>query len=106
MICRQLEHPNIIRLLDLKCPTLNIPTDYVLSASKANDSNTESMPWLNKGSLSDLYFVFEFMETDMYKLLHSPQFLTTQHIAYFVYQLLAGLCFLPSANVIPRYLMR
>jgi serine/threonine protein kinase len=68
----------------------------------ASISQRDCSSWLNRSSLSDLYFVFEFIETDMHRLLSSAQFLTTPHIAYFMYQLLSGLQFLHSANIIHR----
>ena len=41
-------------------------------------------------------------DTDLYKLIMSPQYLTTEHIQTFLYQMLAGLKFLHSASVIHR----
>ena len=103
-IYRQLEHPNIIKLLDLQAPNLHIPSNYQLSDKRLQhqDNTTDTSKWLNKNSLNELYFSFEYLETDMYRLLSSPQFLTTPHIAYFMYQLLLGLNFLHSAHVIHR----
>lgn len=42
------------------------------------------------------------VDTDLYKLIMSPQYLTTEHIQTFLYQMLAGLKFLHSASVIHR----
>lgn len=42
------------------------------------------------------------VDTDLYKLIMSPQFLTTEHIQTFLYQMLVGLKFLHSASVIHR----
>jgi len=50
----------------------------------------------------DLYLVFEYVDTDLYKLILSPQYLTTQHIQTFLYQMLAGLKFIHSFSVIHR----
>ena len=44
----------------------------------------------------------EKMEADMSKLIHSKQALSDQHYSYFMYQLLRGLLFLHSANIIHR----
>ena len=46
--------------------------------------------------------VFEFVDTDLYKLILSEQFLTTEHIQTFLYQLLCGLKYMHSAHVIHR----
>jgi len=48
-----------------------------------------------------LYIVQEFMETDLYKLLRS-QTISNEHICYFLYQILRGLKYIHSANVIHR----
>lgn len=41
------------------------------------------------------------METDMYKLLKS-QHLSNDHVCYFLYQILRGLKYIHSANVLHR----
>lgn len=70
-------HPQVITLLDV------IPPE-------------------NYDSFSDLYLVFEFVDTDLHKLIMSPQYLTIRHIQVFLYQLLCGLKYIHSANVIHR----
>jgi len=50
----------------------------------------------------DLYLVFEYVDTDLYKLIMSPQYLTTEHIQTFLYQMLAGLKYIHSSSVIHR----
>lgn len=42
------------------------------------------------------------METDLHKVCYSKQKLTDDHAAYFLYQLLRGLKYLHSADVIHR----
>ena len=42
------------------------------------------------------------MDTDLYKLILSAQYLTTAHIKCFLYQLLIGLKYIHSANVVHR----
>ena len=42
------------------------------------------------------------VDTDLYKLIMSPQYLTTPHIKTFLYQMLKGLKFLHSSSVIHR----
>lgn len=53
-------------------------------------------------SFTDLYLVFEFLDTDLHKLIMSPQYLSIRHIQVFLYQLLCGLKYIHSANVIHR----
>lgn len=52
--------------------------------------------------VGDIYLVFEYVDTDLYKLIMSPQYLTTAHIQTFLYQMLKGLKFLHSSSVIHR----
>jgi mitogen-activated protein kinase 1/3 len=42
------------------------------------------------------------METDLHRVIYSRQDLSDEHIQYFVYQILRGLLFMHSANVIHR----
>jgi mitogen-activated protein kinase 1/3 len=51
--------------------------------------------------LKDVYIVQCLMETDMYKLLKTQK-LSNDHICYFVYQILRGLKYIHSANVLHR----
>ena len=51
---------------------------------------------------SDLYVVTTLMDTDLHKVIRSPQPLTDQHVQYFLYQLLRGLKYIHSCNVLHR----
>ena len=51
---------------------------------------------------SDLYVVTSLMDTDLHKVIRSPQPLTDQHVQYFLYQLLRGLKYIHSCNVLHR----
>ncbi|CAK65880.1 unnamed protein product (macronuclear) [Paramecium tetraurelia] len=55
-----------------------------------------------KTGFNDIYIVTEFMETDLHRVIYSRQELTDEHIQYFVYQILRGLLYMHSANVIHR----
>ena len=50
----------------------------------------------------DVYIVQELMETDLHRIIHSRQALTIDHIQYFIYQILRGLKFIHSTNVLHR----
>ena len=52
-------------------------------------------------SLRDIYIVQSLMETDLHKLLRSQK-LSSDHICYFLYQILRGLKYIHSANVLHR----
>ncbi|KAH3883778.1 hypothetical protein DPMN_007746 [Dreissena polymorpha] len=51
--------------------------------------------------MKDVYIVQCLMETDMYKLLKT-QTLSNDHVCYFLYQILRGLKYIHSANVLHR----
>ncbi|RHY25590.1 hypothetical protein DYB32_008210 [Aphanomyces invadans] len=76
-ILRHLRHSEVITLLDV-------------------------LPPPSYAAFNDLYLVFEFVDTDLHKLIMSPQYLTTRHIQVFLYQLLCALKYIHSANVIHR----
>lgn len=106
---RHLDHPNVISILNVICPNFDSSFPSVFSfqekgASKrlrgrsdGGDFDTDSSNRLN-----DLYIVFDFVDTDLYKLILSAQYLTTAHIKCFLYQLLIGLKYIHSANVVHR----
>ena len=50
----------------------------------------------------DVYIVCELMECDLDRIVSSSQPLTDAHIQYFVYQILRGLLYIHSANVLHR----
>jgi len=51
---------------------------------------------------TSLYFVFDLMESDLHQVIRSSQPLTDEHVRYFLYQILRGLKYIHSANVIHR----
>lgn len=55
-----------------------------------------------KTGYNDIYIITELMETDLHRVIYSRQDLTDDHIQYFIYQILRGLLFMHSANVIHR----
>lgn len=56
----------------------------------------------NFTNFNDLSVVFEFVDTDLAKLIHSHQTFTDQHVQYFMYQICAGLQYIHSAHIIHR----
>ncbi|KFZ64329.1 Mitogen-activated protein kinase 7, partial [Antrostomus carolinensis] len=48
------------------------------------------------------YVVLDLMESDLHQIIHSSQPLTLEHVRYFLYQLLRGLKYIHSANVLHR----
>jgi serine/threonine protein kinase len=50
----------------------------------------------------DIYIVTDLMETDLHRVIYSKQMLNDEHHQYFSYQILRGLLYLHSANVVHR----
>lgn len=55
-----------------------------------------------KHTFKDLYVVYELMDTDLHQIIRSSQILNDDHHQYLIYQLLRGLKYLHSANVLHR----
>lgn len=77
-LMKNFTHENIIRILDLVPPP---PTAE---------------------EFEDVYIVQDLMETDLHRIIYSKQALTIDHIQYFIYQILRGLKYIHSANVLHR----
>jgi serine/threonine protein kinase len=75
-LMRHFEHENLVGIVDLLPPT--------------------------RRDFRDLYIVSELMETDLHRIIHSRQSLSDDHVQYFVYQMLRGLKYMHSANVLHR----
>jgi len=75
-ILKRFKHENIIGIVD------------IIRATNVED-------------MKDVYIVQSLMETDMYKLLKTQR-LSNEHVCYFLYQILRGLKYIHSANVLHR----
>ena len=53
-------------------------------------------------NFEEIYVVQELMEADMHQIIRSQQPLTDAHFQYFLYQILRGLKYIHSANVLHR----
>ncbi|KAJ7536768.1 hypothetical protein O6H91_12G081300 [Diphasiastrum complanatum] len=76
-LLRHLDHENIVAIKDIIRP----PT------------------W---DEFNDVYIVYEVMDTDLNQIIRSSQPLTEDHCQYFLYQLLRGLKYIHSANILHR----
>ncbi|KAL9244347.1 hypothetical protein vseg_018133 [Gypsophila vaccaria] len=76
-ILRHFDHENVIALRDVVPPTL-------------------------RREFTDVYIATELMDTDLHQIIRSNQNLSEEHCQYFLYQLLRGLKYIHSANVIHR----
>lgn len=76
-ILKFFDHENIVNLMDIQKPPQQ--TGY-----------------------EDVYIITELMEADLHKLIYSKQQLSDDHYQYFMYQLLRGVLYLHSANIMHR----
>jgi len=54
------------------------------------------------GPFEDIYLVQELMETDLDKIINSSNALSEEHVQFFVYQMLCGLLYIHSADIVHR----
>ncbi|KAB2028495.1 hypothetical protein ES319_D05G102000v1 [Gossypium barbadense] len=76
-LLRHLDHENVIAIRDVIPPPL-------------------------RRDFTDVYIALELMDTDLHQIIRSNQSLSEEHCQYFLYQLLRGLKYIHSANVIHR----
>jgi len=76
-ILRLLNHENIVKLLTV-------------------------LPVQDRSSFEDIYMVTELMDTDLASVIKSPEPLSIEHVRLLFYQLLRGLKYLHSANILHR----
>ncbi|WOL18426.1 mitogen-activated protein kinase [Canna indica] len=75
-LLRHLQHENVIALKDIMMPPHR--------------------------TFRDVYLVYELMDTDLHQIIKSRQSLSNDHCQYFLFQLLRGLKYLHSANILHR----
>lgn len=56
----------------------------------------------NPSDFNEVYIIQELMEADLHQIIRSQQPLTEAHFQYFMYQILRGLKYIHSANVLHR----
>ncbi|EEC80038.1 hypothetical protein OsI_21727 [Oryza sativa Indica Group] len=60
------------------------------------------IPPPQRNSFNDVYIAYELMDTDLHQIIRSNQALSEEHCQYFLYQILRGLKYIHSANVLHR----
>ncbi|KAJ4904199.1 Mitogen-activated protein kinase 6 [Raphanus sativus] len=76
-LLRHMDHENIVAIRDIIPPPL-------------------------RNAFNDVYIAYELMDTDLHKIIRSNQALSEEHCQYFLYQILRGLKYIHSANVLHR----
>lgn len=59
-------------------------------------------PHPSQPQLNSIYIVTDLMDTDLHQIIASKQGLGVRHYKYFIYQILRGLKYIHSANVLHR----
>jgi mitogen-activated protein kinase 7 len=67
-----------------------------------NITGLYDMEIMDSENFNEIYLVQELMEADLHQIIRSEQPLTDAHYQYFIYQILRGLKFIHSANVLHR----
>lgn len=78
-LLKHFKHENVVGIVDMMPPNVRHLEDY-----------------------HDIYMVTDLMETDLHRIIYSKQKLSIDHVQYFAYQLLRGLKYIHSADVIHR----
>nr|ACN39845.1 unknown [Picea sitchensis] len=60
------------------------------------------IPPPRREAFDDVYIAYELMDTDLHQIIRSNQGLSEEHCQYFLYQILRGLKYIHSANVLHR----
>ncbi|XP_042400682.1 mitogen-activated protein kinase 1-like [Zingiber officinale] len=76
-LLRHMDHENIVTIRDLIPPAV-------------------------RDAFKDVYIAYELMDTDLHQIIRSNQALSEEHCQYFLYQILRGLKYIHSANVLHR----
>lgn len=104
-ILRHLKHPSIVSLLNVMCSNFDESyySEYLEDKSmQMHEAIMSSTRYSLPRDLGHLYLVFEFMDTDLAKIVRSNQFLSTEHVQFIAFQILDGLRYIHRTNVIHR----
>ena len=77
-IMHRIRHPNLVWIRDLYIPDQH------------------------DGDFNNIFIIMDCFQTDLKKLIHSPVFLEHSQVKFFLYQIVCGVRYLHSANVLHR----
>ncbi|KAK5983226.1 Mitogen-activated protein kinase, partial [Trichostrongylus colubriformis] len=94
------KHDNVssFRILRAVAAAVALTADEVISVPDCSTANV----MYPKRTTVFRYVLTELMQSDLHKIIVSPQPLTVDHVKVFVYQILRGLKYLHSANILHR----
>ena len=95
---RQMNHQNIIGLVDVMSPILVEKPDFLTNPPCLDTASRKR----RTRELGDLYLVFDFVDTDLSKIFKSDQYMLMGHVQFILYQLLLGIKHIHTASVIHR----
>ncbi|OWM67874.1 hypothetical protein CDL15_Pgr010812 [Punica granatum] len=104
-LLRHMDHENVrLRATMLEVPFVdNCDEDLILVLrTHAVVAIRDIIPPPQRGSFNDVYIAYELMDTDLHQIIRSNQALSEEHCQYFLYQILRGLKYIHSANVLHR----
>ncbi|ETO25843.1 hypothetical protein RFI_11295, partial [Reticulomyxa filosa] len=100
-ILRMLQnHPCIVKVMDV------LPTGHSRNerhCEKVIETNESKVRWHNwKDDYQSIIVVFEFVDTDLQKLIESNQYFLAVHVQYIMYQMLSAVAYMHSYHVYHR----
>ncbi|KZV35127.1 hypothetical protein F511_20220 [Dorcoceras hygrometricum] len=93
-ILRHMNHDNVSGIISMR--------KYVAFGMCTIVEIKDIIPPPQRGTFSDVYIVFELMDIDLRQIIHSRRDLSEHHRQFFLYQILRGLKYIHSANVVHR----
>ncbi|MES1907605.1 MAG: hypothetical protein MHM6MM_000691 [Cercozoa sp. M6MM] len=93
---RMCSHENLIKFVEIMRPPSDYFRERMTRPVRADARGGGTSP------VRYLYVVTELMESDLACIIRSPQTLSDDHVQFFIYQVLRGLKYLHSADVLHR----